>query len=325
LDLARSAVDLIADFPFTGGGLAAFAGLFSQYIRITPFFLFAYSHNFYLDVTLEQGVVGGLVSLWIFLGSGWLLARQVFAGHKDSKTAWLTSAALASWLVICLHGLVDDALYGMNGTPLLFFLPGIAVALSQANPPAVLDHGKTKARAIEHLWLAAAVLSILVLLVAILRWSTQARAYWYANLGAVRMARSELEDWPTNQWNENPDISSFAPAIGYFSRALERDPENRISHHRLGLIAMQARDYGTAQSHLEAAHAQKPGHRGIRKALGYCYVWNGQLDRAADLLKEIPEAEYELGVYVWWWGQQGRKDLANQAEAMQDYLRTHKS
>jgi hypothetical protein len=50
--------------------------------------------------------------------------------------------------------------------------------------------------------------------------------------------------------------------------------------------------------------------------LGYDYVWLGQFDRAASLLARIPEAGDELGVYAWWWGTQGREDLAERAAQM---------
>ena len=34
----------------------------------------------------------------------------------------------------------------------------------------------------------------------------------YANLGAVDMSRAELQNWPLNKWNENPDVSSLVVA-----------------------------------------------------------------------------------------------------------------
>ncbi|MEK7327524.1 MAG: hypothetical protein AAB217_19945, partial [Chloroflexota bacterium] len=61
-------------------------------------------------------------------------------------------------------------------------------------------------------------------------------------------------------------------------------------------------------------------HRGVRKVLGYAYVWQGQLDRAAALLSDIPEAKSEMDTYSWWWGTQGRDDLAAQAAAMVERL-----
>jgi O-antigen ligase len=74
-DLARETLDLAADYPFTGGGLASFPGLFAQYVRLTPFFVIVHSHNFLLDVLLEQGLFALLAVTAIYGGSFWLLAR----------------------------------------------------------------------------------------------------------------------------------------------------------------------------------------------------------------------------------------------------------
>ena len=141
LNLALGALRLIGDFPLTGGGLGSFAGLYSQYIEVTPFFLFAYSHNFLLDVALEQGVIGGVTVLGIYVGSVWLAARQAASTGRESLLSW---AALAGLLAVCLHGLVDDALYGGPGTPLLFLLPGYVVALRDT--AVGFSPGKSEAR-----------------------------------------------------------------------------------------------------------------------------------------------------------------------------------
>jgi hypothetical protein len=112
LDLATSAGKLIEDYPFTGGGLRSFPGLFSQYIMVTPYFLFAYSHNFYLDIILEQGFLGGLALLVLILGSAIILARQILVDREDHQLKILGEAVFIGLIVILVHGLVDDALYG---------------------------------------------------------------------------------------------------------------------------------------------------------------------------------------------------------------------
>ena len=104
LELFESTTKLIGDFPFTGGGLRSFAGLYSQYIRVTPDFLFSYSHNFYLDVLLEQGIIGGFVLLILILGSAWLLVKQVLGVREDSITSLLYEAVLIGFLVLLIHG-----------------------------------------------------------------------------------------------------------------------------------------------------------------------------------------------------------------------------
>jgi hypothetical protein len=64
------------------------------------------------------------------------------------------------------------------------------------------------------------------------------------------------------------------------------------------------------------AYQEDPNYRGIRKALGYSYAWNGSTERAISLLEMVPEAETELFNYPLFWRNQGRGDLAQNAEAL---------
>ncbi|MEJ2747288.1 MAG: O-antigen ligase family protein, partial [Anaerolineae bacterium] len=316
LELYRQTVDLIADFPFTGGGLASFPGLYSQYIAVTPFFLFDYSHNLWLDVAVEQGIAGGLVLILLYAGSVGLLWRVVTAvplperSHED-YLVWATAVSL---LVLILHGLVDDAIYGGLGTPLLFLLPGMIVFLA---PASETDHfaRPTSILAAHNRRIAGGVLLLLVLVGGLVN-RRQVAAEWYANWGAVLMARTELADWPTGRWDDGRNLAALTPAQAQFQRAVALDETNVTAQYRLGLIAMLGRDYATAVTHLEISHEQNPDHRGIVKSLGYSYVWSGDLVQGAVLLTAISEAGREMAVYSWWWQEQGEADLAQRAAEM---------
>jgi tetratricopeptide (TPR) repeat protein len=137
------------------------------------------------------------------------------------------------------------------------------------------------------------------------------------------MSRWELKGWPLNEWNANPDVSPIESAETLFLNALSFDSNQRTSWHRRGLIAMQKRDYRTAREYLERAYDLDRQHRGIKKSLGYAYVWEGNLNEAHVLLQEIKEAEYEMGVYSWWWQELDRRDLAGQAREMEVILSDH--
>jgi hypothetical protein len=83
---------------------------------------------------------------------------------------------------------------------------------------------------------------------------------------------------------------------------------------------MLRQDYRSASENFEIAHKQASGHRGITKNLGYSYAWLGELDKAKDIIGQIPETQYELGVYKWWWDVHGQPDLANKAYLLASYL-----
>jgi tetratricopeptide (TPR) repeat protein len=162
-----------------------------------------------------------------------------------------------------------------------------------------------------------AVITVVVL-AAIVAFPVRKRllAAWYADLGAVEMARVELAGFPTGEFEDGSRAADMAPAEALFQKALAYNQEDVTANHRLGLIALLRRDFPKAQAYLEVAQTGDPRHRGVEKNLAYCYVWNGQFDQAQRLLQDIPEGGQELEVYTWWWGTQGRPDLATRAEEM---------
>lgn len=308
LELIQRTLQLWQDFPYTGGGLAAFAGLYSNYIAVTPFFLFSYGHNFLLDVLLEQGILGLIALFGIFVGAArLLLPTDDQWEHRVAREVRIFRwATLIGLVTMGLHGLMEDALYGTLGTPLLLLLPGMGVALSGK------DRKTTRPVFSKRLWTVVSI----VLVVGAIFFYRPLLASWYANLGAVAMTRAELANWPLNEWDDGRNVASLKPSAVFFEQALVLNPLNRTAHHRLGLIALLERDYETAVSHLNTAYQINSAHRGITKSYGYALIWRGQLAESAVILVTIPEARQEMNNYTRWWQQNGRADLSTHASQM---------
>jgi tetratricopeptide (TPR) repeat protein len=300
------------DFPITGGGLTAFPGLYSYYMLGIPFLNVLNSHNLFLDVTIEQGLPGGLVFLTIYLLSIWETAAAL-ARARSSRANTFARLVLFGLIVACVHGLVDDYLYNGHGTALCLALPGLAAALQpeRRTNPSRVDRYRTSVMIVAGL----AGVSMMSLL--------GARATWYSNLGAVQMAKVVLVGFPTDQWTDIATLPALAPAEDSFYSALQMDAADRTANQRLGLIFLLRRDFSAAAQHLELALREAPGHRGIIKALGYSYVWLGEIDKGVLLLSEIPEAREELDVYQWWWRTDGRNDLSEKAGLAHQQLDLH--
>ena len=299
---------LVRAFPFTGGGLAAFSGLYSQYIMVIPVFLFGYSHNLYLDIALEQGIFGLLSFLAVLVGSFWLVMR-------GARYPLLRGALLSGLVVTVFHGLVDDPLYGLGGTPLLLVLPGLAVALDRfEGATESIDEPLADKPRLWPRWLL--IPGVLVAFLLFFLFQTTWMGAWYANLGAVELARVELADFPINQWDTGQDLAPYASSENLLLESLQRDPTNFVANYRLGLIAMLRRDFPSAKEYLERAYVADPEHRGLKKVLGYCYTWLGIYPEGALLLSQFPETKSELEAYAWFWREQGRNDLAARAEEM---------
>lgn len=327
VDLFRALVNLIGDYPITGGGLDAFPGLYSQYILVSPSFILPHGHDLYLDIALEQGMAGGVTNFMILMGGGWLIVRAIrLRLAMKTDTQLILWAALAGLLAMMIHGVADDVLYGSRAVLLMWAPLGMGVAAARfperrvsrrgesppedAPPPPAAELPRTR---IPWVWVGVGGLVFVLLAAA---FSRPFRAAWYANLGAVQMAQIELADFPTDQWDVGRNAEALRPAIELFVQALALAPDNRTAHHRLGLAAMLFRDYNLAVSHLESARALAPQHPGIRKSLAYSYVWADRADDAVRLMAQVPEARTEMGVYVWWWRALGREDLAVKAAAM---------
>ena len=303
-----SASELIKGVPFIGGSLEGFPGLYSSYILINPNFITGYSNNIFLDATLEQGIISGLLLCLIYMGSFLSLALRPVQVNQSL----LRKAILSSLLIIIFHSLVDDIVYRTYYTPLLLVVPGMAAGLIISNYPVPRKIRATKSQ-VRRLALPV-LISLLAILAGLTVFNQPLRSAWYTNLGAVEMAKVELANFPTGTWNEDQKSNLYTTAQALFNQALEYEPMNPRAHYRLGLIAMSKRNFGAAVTHLEIAHRGDPYHRGMLKALGLAYVWNGQVADAIPLLSLIPESNQELAIYPWWWREQNRPDLATFAE-----------
>ncbi|MBK8900821.1 MAG: O-antigen ligase family protein [Anaerolineaceae bacterium] len=321
LFLARQTLFLIQDFALTGSGLATFPALYAQYIQVTPVFFAAYS-NFFLDIWLEQGLVALVAMVVLISGCFWLLGRSGLSSAQSRR--WRGEmmnsedlilfrwGAFASLMVMALHGLIDNALYGSQGSPLLFFAPAMVVLVTRQSE---LETAVPVTRRLSRLGIGLGVTSVL-LMGLFFGFRQQIEAQWYANLGALAQARVELVGWPTGKWDNGQNLERFAAAADLFEQALVLNPDNQTAHHRLGAIAMVAREYETAVWHLEQAEGQANSHRGVIKSLGYSYAWQGQYEQAAHYLTNLRETRAEMAIYVGWWRQQNRLDFAARAGEM---------
>jgi len=314
--LGRGAYFLL-DYPITGAGLASFPGLYSQYMLVVPYYYFVNSHNLFLDVAIEQGVLAGSIFIILYGGSVLLLAQAV-AKDPTSELRFMRWLGLFALFVTIVHGFFYDYLYNGTGTALLFYPLGIAMT-GIINRTSSTEQAFQQSRTVSS-W-SKVIIGSLVAVIALLTLNlNKIISIWYANLGAIQMSQAELQDFPANEWTTSEIVPRLELADITLQSALQYDPYNHTANYRLGLISMLRQDFKTAVVNLEMAHQEAPNHRGIIKSLGYCYVWLGKMDNAQKLLGQIPEAQHEMKVYIWWWDTQGRPDLSEKASLMTSRL-----
>lgn len=264
-ELARNSWDLAEDFIWTGGGLGAFAGLYSSYILLIPVPFFFYSHNLYLDILIEQGIFGILAWTVILIVSLGLLFQAIYESETHQRnSSWLVLPVLAGLLIVTVHSLVDNPFYAPWGRPLIGLLPGLALAVSK--------------HTVKNIRVPSIIIrlgAIMLTLIPVLRlFYKPLAASWQANIGSVQMAKLQLNNWPMGIGQTAKQEVQLTSVQTRMQRVLELDPGNFSAHYRLGLIALQTQDFSSAIEHLQIAHNQAPDHRGITKALGYSYLWS---------------------------------------------------
>lgn len=321
MELIQYGVSLTKDFPWIGGGLGSLPGLLSQYIRVIPFFFILNSHNLFIDVMIEQGVIGGFSYLILF-GIGLWKITSLLTKRLSTEMQVLSWTAFGCIFIAAVHGLVDDYLYGGWGSVLVLFPVAMCILISEAGSEKISGpvDPSNKQRDRRGSKVLPGLIALVLFFIVLAFMGRKITASWFANLGAVEMAKIELAGFPSGHWSEGEQLGELLPAKTWFERSLQYDPDNRLANYRLGLIQMLERDYVNACQSLAKAYVQDPKHRGIIKNLGYCYAWIGETEKSRTLLEGIPEAQSEMKVYIWWWSEQGREDLSRAASVLAGIL-----
>lgn len=299
-DLWQQGWQAALQYPFTGSGLMSFWRVHPIYVLLINVPFIAHSHNTFLEVWVEQGVVGFLgLALAGLAAAGW--AWSALGRQQVSIWGW---AGLAALTAAALHGMVDVVFYVTRTLPLIGLLFGFA-SFARA-PQALAGTAPVKKTGM----MLAAGLGGVVLLAALLSWRPL-RAAWYANLGAVLQTREELtvydplkfDQVSLDQVRQEIDLSE---ALAAYERALAIDPNNRPARQRQAQIALSRGDYLAALE--DASTLWQVGRRDeiTRLTYGDALVANGQPEQAAEAVRGVPWAEARLQGQAWyryWLGQ----------------------
>lgn len=306
--------DLIREYPFTGAGLGVFPLVLSAYALLIEVPFLGHAHNTYLALWIEQGVLG-------ILALGWLLAAFfAWVWSNRRRLNGLSYAGIFAVAVWLLHGLTDAPLYESRALPLLF----VPFALTIASVPRAHSRNHRGHQSLRVSRVALAVVALLATTTTVLMifFGPMVLSTWESNLGAVAQARAELGLYRSgDRISEIRRRVDLGEAEANFRRALAIEMTNPTANRRLGLIYLARGDFDSAANLLREAFQVQPDHRAGRKALGYALAWRGEVKDAAVLLESIPEARQELELYAWWWGTQGKPELAKRAAKVADGLR----
>ena len=292
-DLLRNTPLLVRDYPLAGAGLGSFQMLYSTYVLSLHVGYQVHSHNLFLNVAVEQGLLalGALGAMWLlFAAAVW---RGVLGPGGRRQSGQLGAAALCL-VVVLLHGMVDDVLYGSRAV-LLLFLP---LAFAAPWTPRLLPEARRR-------WLGVALpVGIIVLLVLALIWRGPILSAVYSNLGAVHQSRSELGVYSWPEWPYQDEVRrsvDLSKPVAEFERALALDPGNATAHRRLGMIRLARGEYEAALEHLASAYEAEPWSWATRQLYGEALIVNGRLAEGQSLWATLDNSEGWLDLRLWWY------------------------
>lgn len=296
----RNSLDLAGDYPFTGLGLGGFAMAYSSYVLLVHVPHTIHAHNLFLDIWLEQGLLG-------FAAFAGLIAASIV---NSSDSRWRI-AALTSVSVIVLHGFLDDAFYGYGGIaiPLLFVPLGIVARQPGDN------ESKMCAINARPLHISLAIGTTAICLLVALAIQPGFKAAWIANLGALSQTRAELSIYSWPQWSIQDQVrrsnrADLDFAIAAYKTALASDPHSVVANRRLGQIGLSLGEYVDAKQRLDAAYAVAPDQRATRQMLGEANAISGNIGCAAMLWDGIDVSADQLKIREWWYGHIGDRERA---------------
>jgi len=111
--------------PLLGAGLGAYRTAFPMYTQSDGFYLVHQSHNDYLQILADGGVVGGALAVWFLIS-----VFRAFGRGIGARDPWLAALALgggAALFSLLVHSLLDFNLQ-LPGTALLFLVLAAVVA-----------------------------------------------------------------------------------------------------------------------------------------------------------------------------------------------------
>jgi hypothetical protein len=301
LDILYEAALLIRDYPFTGIGLGQFPLVHSTYALMIRVPVLPYAHSMFADIALAQGIPGLLVALSAMGIASWLGLGTL--EHVVGAPPAL-AAGLLSMPVLLVHGMVDSALYSGRGMLLLWVPAGLIIAGRQSTqaeiPPAA--RGLTR----KHLCVWG-VVAVAALLCAAFFWRPIA-ATWYANLGAMHQARTELSlydhqsfgDFTIDHIRRQADLSRIERL---YSKGLELDPGQVTAQARLAGIALSKRRYEEALAHTRTLWNAGYRDRITRLLRGDALVATGDMLAGVETVRGLEWAaeRFDTQAYYRYW------------------------
>ena len=293
--LWRQGMSLIHDYPFTGSGLKTFWLVHPTYALLSNLRFLQHAHNSFLEVWIEQGILGALALLaGTFVVATW--SWDALSCKDVRACAW---AGVFSLTAVALHGLFDVVFYIERTLPLIGLALGFAwyaSSYSQVGESAPVINRR-------YIWIGSIILAVIIL--SGFLFNQEIFSAWNSNMGAIDQTRAELPFYSPQHYDSlsmdkirrSTDLSQ---SENVFNRSINYNNSNATALHRLTQIEMSRREFSPALEHM--AIAWESGHRDDVTRLLYsdALVADGQPSPAAYVVRNVPRAEGRLMYQAWY-------------------------
>jgi len=300
---------IFAAHPLLGSGPGTFHILFPQF-RAPDYFLHEisnvtlFSHNYFLDVLCETGLLG-LAPFLVFLGILWFGSLCQALTHSDVRMKMMLAAALVAILGIFGSNLSSPNGRWVIGASSLWTVLGYLSGLySQAQPadtekpvPGLRRHGilgripqKLKFHLAGGLALILAALSF-----------HEGRSYFSGALGYARglkyMAPILEEARIRGDLSAEVMIMSLKKSADYFTKCLEIYPKNVSAYYKLGSVHVNiAKQYETLANRLARNKGDRNAGKFRKKADEYIVHAKKSYEKLMEYHPDYAEIHYNMGI-----------------------------
>jgi hypothetical protein len=286
-------IEMIRDNPWIGKGLHTFGLMYPSYQR-AGVNIVHHSHNTYLQLGVEMGIIGSIVFLWFACWWLWRTVRVLQATKDKELRIWISSLMVAG-LAFFIHHAFDFEFYLSSVTLAGFAVLSLAVgAQKQDRVYSIAVKGKGKVLYPALGFAAAMTASVLLL---------------FPFYGQVHYQRAQglLEPGPY-----------FAEAASTeLQKAIRLDPCNSQYHHRYGvLLSQRLSRHREGMTEVQEAIRLSPWRHYYHFDLGMIYLISGERDKGVEEIKKASQLyplneDYHLwlrSIYL----QMGEKGLTSQ-------------
>jgi hypothetical protein len=296
-------IDMITDAPLIGRGLNTFGFIYPSY-QLSGVNIVHHSHNTYLQLGVEMGIIGTIVFLWF---ACWWFCRtvRVFKGSKNKNVRIWAGSFMVGGVAFFIHHAFDFEFYLPSVTLAGFAVLALAVNGQKEDEVyriTVKEKGKT---------LCAFLGFVVIMLVSLL--------LLFLFYGHMHFQRAQ---------NLNESGPYFAEAASAeLQKAIRLDPHNSRYHHRYGaLLSQRFSRHREGIVEVQEAIRLSPWRHYYHFDLGMIYLISGEEEKG---LKEIKRAsqlfplheayhEWLRAIYL----QRGEEDLISQEEQWIERIQT---